>query len=110
MGTGTSRQLIFSGNSTAARSQSPFFNTLLRNDFRSDSLIRKDLDEQRVRQAAVVDVYLFDSRLQRVEGRFHLGDHSRIDRAVGDQFATLAFREMRHERVGVGSVAANARN
>ena len=60
--------------------------------------------------AAVDDVHLLDLRFQGIECRFDLGDHPRIDCAIGNQLAALTFGQMRHKRLGIGSVAVNARH
>src|SRR5262249_55563989 len=65
----------------------------LRDNLRTNPVIRKNLDEERVRHSTIDDVNLFHARLEGVESGIHLGYHPRIDRSIGNQFAALAFGE-----------------
>ena len=59
---------------------------------RAVGLIGQDLEQHRVRHAAVDDVHRVDAALGGVERAADLGQHAAADGAVGDQRIDLAGR------------------
>src|SRR5712692_9729409 len=57
---------------------------VLRDDLRPDALVREDLQEDRVRRAAVDDVRLLDAPFERIQAGLDLGEHPLADRALLD--------------------------
>src|SRR5688572_33392196 len=78
------------------------------NDLGADAGLGVDLQEQRVRGAAVDDVGLGDAALEGGDARLDLGEHAAGDGAVGDHGLNLRQRQVWDAAVGVLRVRADA--
>ena len=63
-------------------------------DLRADTTGGVNLQQQRVADSAINNVYLAYAFVQCFETRFNLGDHPSADSALGDQLSSFRFGEL----------------
>src|SRR5260370_11241621 len=73
----------------------------LRYDFRTDAARGKDFEKQRMRNAAVDQVYFPNTFIECIDSRKNFGNHSSLDDFVIDQFGHVFAIDGRNQRVHV---------
>src|SRR5215813_149617 len=69
----------------------------------------KDLQQERVPEAAIDNVSLLDTRPQTVQAGLDLGDHPFVDDALADEFLATCRVQAADQRVRIRAIAKNAR-